>query len=150
MMMSNLKKATADEARKCYVMEASTLEGNFSRWKSLNKIIMIESVRKEKSKPITLEYRYYITSKDLSEKTALSAIREHWGIEAMHWVLDVTMNEDSCQIYRDNGAENLATLRHISLNMLRKENTKVSIAGKRRRCMMNAEMLEKVLMAGLS
>ena len=60
------------------------------------------------------------------------------------------MNEDSCQIYRDNGAENLATLRHISLNMLRKENTKVSIAGKRRRCMMNAEMLEKVLMAGLS
>ena len=137
------------EARQCYVIDSSALGGNFSRWKSLKSIVMIESARKEKGKELTLEYRYYISSKDLCAKHALSAVREHWGIESMHWILDVTMNEDDCQIYRDNGAENLAALRHISLNMLRKEETKVSIVGKRKRCLMNTGMLEKVIQAGL-
>ncbi|ABE54415.1 putative transposase [Shewanella denitrificans OS217] len=67
----------------------------------------------------------------------------------MHWVLDVSMNEDECQIYKNNGAENLAYLRHMSLNMLQKEPTKLSIVGKRKRCLMNPAFLEKVLIAGL-
>ncbi len=33
----------------------------------------------------------------------------------MHWVLDVTMDEDACQIYKDHGAENLSCLRHMKL-----------------------------------
>ncbi len=48
----------------------------------------------------------------------------------MHWVLDVTMNEDACQIYKGHGAENLSCLRHMNLNMLRVEPTKLSIVGK--------------------
>lgn len=68
----------------------------------------------------------------------------------MHWVLDVSMNEDACQIYKDNGAENLSCLRHMALNMLKAEPTKVSIVGKQKRCLMNTSMLEKVLIAGLS
>ncbi|MGK0411393.1 MAG: hypothetical protein ACJASB_003594 [Shewanella psychromarinicola] len=52
-------------------------------------------------------------------------------------------------MYKNNGAENLAYLRHMSLNMLQKEPTKVSIVGKRKRCLMNPEFLEKVLIAGL-
>ena len=47
------------------------------------------------------------------------------GIEnKLHWVLDTTMNEDACQIYRGNATENLACCRHISLNMLKAEKTK--------------------------
>jgi cytochrome b involved in lipid metabolism len=68
----------------------------------------------------------------------------------MHWVLDVNMNEDACQIYRGHGAENLSCLRHMTLNMLRAEKTKLSLVGKQRCCMMNTTMLEKVLSAGLS
>ena len=67
----------------------------------------------------------------------------------MHWVLDVSMNEDACQIYKGYGAENLACLRHMSLNMLQKESTKLSIVGKKR-CMMNTSMLEAVLSAGFN
>ena len=55
----------------------------------------------------------------------------------MHWVLDVSMNEDVCQIYKAHGAENLSCLRHMSLNMLRAESTKLSIVGKQKRCMMH-------------
>ncbi|MUL05569.1 hypothetical protein GNP64_06000, partial [Aliivibrio fischeri] len=62
---------------------------------------------------------YYISSKVLSAEQAANAVREHW-------VLDVSMNEDACQIYKDYGAENVACLRHMSLNMLREEPTKHS------------------------
>ncbi|SQH77310.1 protein of unknown function [Shewanella benthica] len=41
--------------------------------------------------------------------------------------------EDAGQIYQDHGAENLSCLRHIALNMLRAEPTKVSMVGKKKR-----------------
>ena len=138
------------ETRQCFVLDATDLQGDFSRWKELNKIIMIESSRTIKGKPTSLEYRYYISSKTLTADQAADAVREHWGIESMHWVLDVSMNEDACQIYKDHGAENLSCLRHIALNMLRAEPTKVSIVGKQKRCLMNPSNLERVLEAGLS
>jgi predicted transposase YbfD/YdcC len=137
------------ENRTCYVLSSAALDGDFTHWEALKSIVMVESFRAVKGKTASLEYRYYISSKVLSAEQALSATREHWGIESMHWVLDVSMNEDACQIYKNNGAENLAYLRHMSLNMLQKEPTKLSIVGKRKRCLMNPEFLEKVLIAGL-
>ncbi|WP_264291646.1 transposase [Pectobacterium aquaticum] len=74
----------------------------------------------------------------------------HWGIESMHWILDVSMREDACQIYRENAAENLAGLRRMALNMLRAEPTKVSVPMKQKRCMMKPVFLVQVLMAGLT
>lgn len=126
------------------------LEGNFSRWKGLKSVIMVENFRYHKGKVAELEYRYYISSKLLSAEQTASAVREHWRIESMHWVLDVTMAEDASQIYKDHGAENLSCLRHIGLNMLRAEPTKLSIFGKQKRCMMNTAMVEAVLRAGLN
>jgi len=38
--------------------------------------------------------------------------------------------------WSDNAAENLAGLRHMVLNMLRAEETKISIPMKQKRCMM--------------
>ena len=55
-----------------------------------------------------MEYRYYISSRIMSAEQVASAVREHWAIESMHWVLDVSMQEDACQIYKDHAAENLA------------------------------------------
>ena len=83
------------ESRQCYVFDSTKLEGNFSRWKRLKSIVMIENFRLEKGKSVDLEYRCYISSKELSAEQAAMAVREHWGIESMHWVLDVTMNEDA-------------------------------------------------------
>lgn len=138
------------ELRTTYVLNSSKLVGDFSRWKNLKSVVMVESFRSEKSTGCSLEYRYYISSKELTSTQAGQAVREHWGIESMHWVLDVTMDEDNCQIYKEHGAENLSCLRHISLNMLRAEGTKLSIIGKQKRCMMNTSMLEQVLRAGFN
>jgi hypothetical protein len=60
------------------------------------------------------------------------------------------MKEDECQIYKDHGAENMGTLRHMSLNMLRAESTKASIPTKQKRACMKTQFLEQVLQAGLS
>ena len=59
----------------------------------------------------------------------LQVIREHWGIEnSVHWVLDMAFNEDQSRLHKDNGAENMAVIRHIALNLHRNEKTaKVSI-----------------------
>ena len=138
------------EVRQSHVLNSEVLDGDFSRWKGLKAIVMVENFRYSKGKTPTLEYRYYISSKLLSVEQAANAVREHWGIESMHWVLDVTMAEDACQIFKDHGAENLSCLRHIGLNMLRAEPTKLSIVGKQKRCMMNTSMLEAVLSAGLT
>ncbi len=105
--------------------------------------------RQEKDKPATLEYRYYISSAVLTEASLAEAVRSHWSIEnSLHWVLDATMQEDNCQIYRDNAAQNIAILRHISLNLLRAEPTKLSIKLKRKRAWMKTDFLERILNAG--
>jgi hypothetical protein len=39
----------------------------------------------------TDETRYYILSRYLSGKCFSEAVRSHWGIESMHWVLDVNL-----------------------------------------------------------
>ncbi|MDQ2195052.1 ISAs1 family transposase, partial [Vibrio sp. A14(2019)] len=136
------------EARTCHVLKACELEGDFSTWSRLSSIVMVENYRAAKGKAPVLEYRYYISSADLTPEQAGNAIRAHWGIESMHWILDVSMREDACQIYRENAAENLAGLRHMALNMLRAEPTKISVPMKQKRCMMNPGFLEQVLLAG--
>lgn len=47
-------------------------------------------------------------------------------------------------------AENLAGLRHMVLNMLRAEETKISIPMKKKRGMMIPAFLERVLLAGFA
>jgi predicted transposase YbfD/YdcC len=138
------------ETRSCHVLSADKLDGDFSRWQGLKTIAMVEHFRVEKGKSVRLEYRYYICSKEMAAAQIANAVRDHWAIESMHWILDVSMQEDACQIYKDNAAENLACLRHMALNMLRAETTRLSIAGKQKRCWMKTEHLEKVLIAGIS
>ena len=65
-------------------------------------------------------------------------------------VLDVTMGEDDCPIYRGDAAEILACIRHMGLNMLRAETSrKASVRRKQKIAGMSSEYLETVLNAGL-
>lgn len=67
----------------------------------------------------------------MSAEQFLVATRAHWSIEnSLHWVLDVTMNEDAMRNRTGSGPENLAILRRIALNLARSEPTKGSMRGK--------------------
>jgi len=138
------------ESRTCHVLCAKKLDGDFSAWDGLKSIVMVENFRAQKGKAAEIERRYNISAKELTAEQASQAIRAHWGIESMHWILDVSLQKDACQIYRKNAAENLAVLRHMALNMTRAESTKISVPMKQKRCMMNPVFLERILLAGFT
>lgn len=138
------------ESRTCHVLSANQLKGDFTDWPGLKRLVMVESYRTLKGKGSKIEQRYYISSRELTPEQAGDAVRAHWGIESMHWILDVSLQEDACQIYRGNAAENLAGLRHMALNALRAEATRISVPMKQRRCMMKTAFLERVLLAGFT
>lgn len=54
------------EARTCHVLKASELVGDSSTWSRLTSIVMVENYRAAKGKAPELEYRYYISSVDLT------------------------------------------------------------------------------------
>jgi predicted transposase YbfD/YdcC len=78
--------------------------------------------------------RYYLSSARLTAERFARAVRSHWAIEnSLHWVLDVTFDEDGARNRADNGPENLAILRRLTLNLLRTTRPKLPVSRKRKR-----------------
>lgn len=67
---------------------------------------------------------YYISSSNNSAEVMLKNIRSHWGVESMHWILDVVFNEDASSIRQGNAPANMAIIRRFVLNILNKIKTK--------------------------
>lgn len=115
------------------------------RWAGLASIGMIQTERITDGTP-AYERRYYILSGTPTARTFAEAVRGHWGIEnSVHWVLDVTFDEDRSRVRTGNAPQNFAVLRHIALNLLRHEPSKGSINTKRFRAALNEQYLLKVL-----
>jgi len=88
-------------------------------WKNLKSIVMVESTRIIGDKT-TVETRYYISSLPADIVKLAKAIRSHCGIEnKLHWILDVTFNEDQSRIRKGNATQNIAMIRHVALNLLK-------------------------------
>lgn len=50
----------------------------------------------------------------------LELTRAHWTIEnRLHWVRDVTFDEDRCRIRKGAGARVMASLRNLAISLLR-------------------------------
>lgn len=140
------------EAREYHVIPADEVARQCPGWQGLSTLGVAIGYRLDNKGKASLEYRYYISSAVLSKVQFADAVRSHWGIEnQLHWVLDVTMKEDACPIYREDGASNLATVRHIALNMLRlEESKKASIRRKQKMAAMSSGYLEQVILAGIN
>jgi predicted transposase YbfD/YdcC len=93
----------------------------------------------------TDETRYYILSRYLSGKRFSEAVRGHWGIESMHWVLDVNFREDDSRTRERTLGNNLSWLRRFAVTLLKRHPVKDSLRGKMIRCMMNPAFLTEVL-----
>lgn len=120
------------EVREYYVTEDINWLSTKQQWKNLRSIGVAIRKSEEKGK-ITVEKRYYISSLPADAVKFSNAVRKHWGIESMHWVLDVVFDEDSNRTRKEHGPENLSLLRKFALNILRNIETEKTMSGPRKR-----------------
>ena len=112
---------------------------------ALKSIVCVHSFRTIKEKT-TEERRYYISSLAAEPERLGNGIRSHWGVEnKVHWILDVGFSEDKLKAKAGFIAENLAVVRHLALNLLKKDTTtKYSIANKRLKAALNPDYLPQL------
>jgi predicted transposase YbfD/YdcC len=120
-------------------------------WPSIKAIAAVERRRElVKQEPGTQRHYYILSDGKLTAQRAGQIIRGHWGIEnGLHYVLDVSFNEDQCRVRKDHGPENLSRLRRLTANLLRLNKSKRSIKGQRKRCGWSDEYLFQTLFRGL-
>ena len=124
--------------------DLSSLSG-VEKWRGLKGIGLVESERHGEGR-VSIEQRYYLTSLG-DVKRFQQAVRSHWGIEnQLHWRLDVTFREDESRIRRGNGPHNMGVIRHVAMNLLKGEKTKISYRKKRVRAALNDDFRAKLLM----
>ncbi len=80
----------------------------------------------------SVETRYCISSAPLDIERLSAGARGHWGVESMHWLLDVVFKDDLSRYRKGNGAKNMAVVRRFALNLIRANKSKGSIKTKRK------------------
>ena len=120
-----------------------------NKWVGLNTVVMV--YRKSKLWNKTSEdIRFYLSSLKGDAQEHSKVIRSHWSIEnSLHWVLDVTFNEDSSRVRTGHAPENLALIRRLSISLLKGEPSRQSLRQKRYRAALDNNFLLKILEANI-
>lgn len=91
-------------------------------WGDLETLVeVINETTVIKSGKVTMEKRYYISNLIESAQEFGARVRGHWGVESMHWTLDVTFKEDDSRANTLHAAVNLGTLRRAALNIVKSD-----------------------------
>jgi predicted transposase YbfD/YdcC len=94
------------------------------RWSGLTAVCKVVRVR-EMTDKTTTETAYYLLSTAMAAERFGEVVRSHWAVEnRLHWCLDVTMNEEQARNRMDHSPQNLGILRHMALNLVRKESSR--------------------------
>lgn len=123
-----------EEVRTLWALRSSELnrhagsEGSVGKpWPDLEQVLRIQRVILDKDPKsgewrTTTEVDYGITSL-LPERADAGALRvrwrAHWGIEALHWVRDVTLGEDASQVHTGQIPEAFSVLRNGVVTLLK-------------------------------
>ncbi len=142
------------EERRCQLSHDLSWIDRAADWRGLSGVAKVERRRETKATgEASHETAYYlVSSPDATAAKINDQIRAHWAIEnSLHWTLDVTFDEDRCRVRKGNAAENFGLIRRAAFNLLRsapnpgRKKGKVSIARRRRYCMMSTTYRETVL-----
>jgi predicted transposase YbfD/YdcC len=108
------------EKRLYYICDQVDWLEKKEEWAGLKSIGMVNSIVTKVSTGETSEdIRYFISSLDGDIDRFAYAVRQHWGVENMHWSLDMTWGEDRRRSRKDNSAKNLAQLIRLSLDIIK-------------------------------
>ena len=115
------------------------------RFPGLRAIAVVEA-EVERNGSTSLERRYYLSSTQLDAKLFAHAVRCHWHVEnRLHWVLDVVFHEDLSRLRSGAGPQNMATVRHMAMNLLRGPQDKHSLKVRRKSAAWDVTYLEALL-----
>ncbi len=95
----------------------------------------------------TIEKQFHFGSVGTINEYA-DAVRMHWGVESTHWSLDVTFREDANRTRKGKAPENLALLRRLALNVVKKDKEKYakrSLKARRFTASLNTDYLDYLL-----
>lgn len=98
--------------------DLDAIEG-IEAWSGARSIVEVVRERTVGDK-ISVERAYYVSSLAVDAATMGRRIRSHWGIESMHWILDVTFGEDKSRVRDRNSAANLTSLRKLTASLLQR------------------------------
>lgn len=121
------------------------------QWSGLKSVIKITAqVHNKSTGKDTEETRWYISSLDLNAEQALNAVRSHWQVESMHWMLDMTFREDESRIRKKQGPLVFNVMRKIALALFKKDETKsASLARKKKMAGLDDEYRSILLESGI-
>jgi predicted transposase YbfD/YdcC len=115
-------------------------------WPGLKSVVMVESTR-EIGPRIETETRFYITSLVLVAALLGPIIRSHWGVESMHWVMDMVFRDDECRVRTDHAPANFTTIKHMAHNLIRKAPGKDSLRLRRKVAAWDDDFLASLIAA---
>lgn len=113
----------------------------FTSIKTLVKLI----ARVEHTDRCSFETRFYISSAPLDIDRLAAAARGHWGVESMHWLLDVAFKDDLSRYRTGHGAKNMAVVRRFALGLVRANKHKGSVKTRRKSASWNPNFLLEIL-----
>jgi predicted transposase YbfD/YdcC len=116
-------------------------------WPGLACLGKISATREDKaSGAIQTQSRYYLLSRVMPAQEFLDTVRAHWSIEnSLHWVLDVVLREDHARARKDHAPANLAMLRRLALNTIKRNQDKGSNRLKLKRAGWDDHFLRKLI-----
>lgn len=135
------------ETRTCYVLNnLEYFEGYFKEWKGLKKIFAIKREIEQNGKK-TMETSCYLSSKDTSAENLMKYARNHWKIESMHHILDVTYDEDRCKLLTQKAQENINIFRKMGVSIHKNalKNKKQTVKSSMFNCLLDNSRLLEIL-----
>ena len=118
------------------------------QWKDLTSLVRVRAVNHHaRDGKTTEQVRFYLSSLQADAARFNQLVRQHWGIEnSLHWVLDVTFQEDASRVPKGHADLNLASVRRWALNLCRlDQTTKLSMNLKRKSASYSDAFREQLL-----
>ena len=140
------EKAHGREETRYYICASvpESLRAITEGWAGINSIGQAINVTIKGGKE-TIEARYYISSRPVKVTEFANSVRKHWGVESMHWILDVVFGEDSSRIRIGHATENMSFVRRFVTSLLKQDTSRSSLKAKRKRAGWNTDFLENIL-----
>jgi predicted transposase YbfD/YdcC len=109
------------------------------------KTIVKIHARVEYADRCSFDTRYHISSAPLDIERLAKGARGHWGVESMHWLLDVEFKDDQSRYRTGHGAKNMAAVRRFALGLVRANKRKGSVKTRRKSASWNPTFLLEIL-----